>query len=90
MVTVPEATRSAMAFARAALGEERTKGLQLEEIESGTEGSVDVWRITLSMADSDALDPYAVLSGRRDYKAFAVAKETGEVLSMKIRALSQA
>jgi hypothetical protein len=89
MATIKEATQSAIAFARESLGAERTHGLQLEEIESALEDGMDVWRITLSMP-SAALDPYAALSGRRDYKTFTVVKATGEVTSMKIRELSKA
>jgi len=85
---IKDATVSAMAFARESLGAERTENLQLEEIESALEDGVDVWRITLSMPAS--LDPYAALSGRRDYKTFTVVKATGEVTSMKIRETSKA
>jgi hypothetical protein len=88
MATIQEATQNAMAFARESLGPERTKAMQLEEIESATEGGLDVWRITLSMPDS--LNPLAAFGGRRDYKTFAVVKGNGEVLSMKIREMSKA
>jgi hypothetical protein len=78
-----------MLFARESLGAERTKGLQLEEIESAKEGGREVWRITLSMADSDELNALAALvSGRSEYKTFTVIKSTGEVTSMKIRAVA--
>ena len=77
-----------MLFAQESLGQERTKSLQLEEIESATESRKEVWRITLSMPES--LNPLAALGGRRDYKTFAVVKSTGEVLSMRIRDLSRA
>ena len=87
MFTIQEAAQKAMAFARESLGSERTQGLQLEEIESAKEGPHEVWRITLSMPDS--LNPLAALGGRREYKTFAVVKSTGEVLSMKIREMSQ-
>ena len=88
MVTIKEATQNAMEFARESLGAERTRGLQLEEIESGAEDGVDAWRVTLSMQAN--LDPYDALSGRRDYKTFTVVKSTGEVLSMRIREVSKA
>ena len=90
MATIKEATQSAIAFARESLGEERTRGLQLEELESAMEDGVDVWRITLSMADHDALNPWVEVSGRREYKTFTVVKATGEVTSMKIRGMSAA
>jgi len=41
MVTIKEATQSAMAFAQESLGEGRTAYLQLEEIESAKEGPHD-------------------------------------------------
>ena len=91
MATVQEATENAMTFARQSLGSSRTQGLQLEEIESGTEGGSDVWRITLSMPNSTPsalaglLNPYP-----REYKTFTVVKSTGEVTSMKIREISRA
>ena len=47
----------------------------------------DEWLITLSMEGQNAMQ---VLTGHmgRDFKTFAVHKETGEVLSMKIRQLA--
>ena len=95
MATIQEATQSAMAFALASLGAERTQGLRLEEIESDLVGGDEVWRITLSMLDagdeSNTLaSALSVLSSRREYKTFAVRKDTGEVTSMKIREISKA
>jgi hypothetical protein len=90
MATIQEATQNAIVFARESLGEERTKFLQLEEIESATEGRKDVWRITLSMPESYPTNPLSALNLRREYKTFTVVKSTGEVLSMKIRELSKA
>jgi hypothetical protein len=89
MATIQEATQNAMAFARGSLGAERTMGLRLEEIESGTEDGLEVWRITLSMAESDPLDVLVPFSVRREYKTFAVVKSSGEVTSMKTRELSK-
>lgn len=89
MATIQEATQSAMNFARQTLGAERAKGLQLEEIESDKEGNIEVWRITLSMPGSDLSNALAMLTARRDYKAFTVVKSTGEVTSMKIREISK-
>ena len=78
-----------MAFAVETLGPDRTRGLQLEEIEPANDTE---WRITLSMISADPLSAVlsAVTHARRDYKAFTVAKQTGEVTSMKIRELSNA
>jgi hypothetical protein len=91
MATIQEATESAMTFARQSLGSARTQGLQLEEIESGTEGGTDVWRITLSMPDSNAPVALAPLlnPNRREFKTFTVVKSTGEVTSMKMREMSR-
>ena len=88
MATIQEATRNAIASARELLGEDRTNSLQLEEVESATEGGRDVWRITLSMLTNPKADLLAALDRRREYKTFTVVKSTGEVLSMKIRELS--
>lgn len=87
MATIQEAVQNAVVFARDSLGVDRTSGLRLEEIESATEGSIEVWRVTLSMIESDTVS--ALLSSRREYKTFAVEKATGEVTSMKIRELSK-
>jgi hypothetical protein len=88
MATLQEAAQNAMAFALASLGPERTHGIRLEEIESATEGGKEVWRITLSITDSNPMTALAMFSTRREYKRFTVLKDTGEVTSMKIRELS--
>ncbi len=89
MVNIKGATRNAIAFAIDALGPERTQGVRLEEIESATEGSNDVWYITLSMVDpqENMVNSLAAAIGReaRVYKRFTVNKETGEVTAMRIR-----
>ena len=95
MATIQEATQNAMAYARGALGAERTQGLRLEEIESDRVGGSEIWRITLSMMNTDDPGPgfmntLNMLSNPREYKAFTVLKDTGEVTSMKIRNLSKA
>ena len=95
MATIKEATQNSMAFAREALGADRIKGLQLEEVESAEEGGTGVWRITLSMIispDPEQLGPVgaaiaALAQPRREYKIFTVLRQTGEVTSMKIREL---
>jgi hypothetical protein len=89
MVSIQEATANAIAFAREALGPERTKDIRVEEIESATVA----WRITLSMTappvDVPTLSDLASLfNTRREYKVFTVSKESGEVESMKIRELT--
>ena len=91
MATIQEATANAIVFAQTSLGSERTKELRLEEIESVTEGGTEVWRLTLSMPDSNLGNALAMmLSPRREYKTFTVVKSTGEVTSMKIREMSKA
>ncbi len=81
-----------MEFAKASLGTERTKGLRLEEIESSSLDGNPVWLVTLSAADSSPLtvlkSPLYGADTDRGYKTFTVAKDTGEVLSMKIRLLA--
>lgn len=92
MVSLKEATQSAIAFAREALGPERTVGVRLEEVESTTVDEGDVWLITLSMVVPDQLGNVIPGFGmsKRDYKSFTVLKRNGEVKSMKIPELAHA
>lgn len=95
MVSIKEATANAVAFARDALGAERTKGVRLEEVESTTVAGKDAWLITLSMIapPSDNIGrafAEGVLNSKRDYRTFTVIKSDGEVKSMKIRELADA
>lgn len=85
MATIKEAVENAIAFAVATLGQERTVGLQLEEVATMHFADEDAWLITLSMPTSGLA---AALSGKRDYKTFTVVKRTGEVTAMKIRELA--
>jgi hypothetical protein len=88
MATIQEATKNSIAFAQELLGPDRAKGLQLEEVESGSQDGKDVWRVTLSMASSEPLNNLVAALGafrQREYKTFTVLKDTGEVTSMKIR-----
>ena len=92
MTTVKEAIDRAGTFAVGVLGKDRAVGLQLEEVELGTHMGKETWQITLSMLRPN---PFATLGvpagasfGARDYKIFAVDRETGDVLSMKIRELA--
>jgi hypothetical protein len=84
-VTVKEAVSKAMEFATGVLSPARTVDMRLEEVEAGDYKGQDVWLITLSMGGQGLafLAPSA-----SDFKTFAVHKETGEVLSMKIRPLA--
>ena len=95
---IKEAVASAVAFAQQSLGPDRTAGIRLEEIESSVVGGEEVWLITLSNIQAPSPNPgfyssrFAALTvgadTTRDYKVYAVSKETGVVLSMKIRLLS--
>ena len=84
MVSIKEAVEHAFVFANEVLEPTRTPKLRLEETLSGEMDSQPVWLVTLSMRNPD--NPY----GDRDYKTFAVSKQTGEVLSMKIREVAKA
>ena len=95
MVSIQEATKNAMAFARDALGPERTGGIRLEEVESTTvRGGGAAWLITLSMitpaGQTGSLVEALAGKNKREYKSFTVIKPHGEVRSMKIRELADA
>lgn len=96
MVDIKTAVENSIEFAKGSLGPTRTAGLRLEEVESSNSGGKDVWLITLSVVPDDGsmvtlLRASSHLLGAdaaREYKTFTVAKDTGEVLSMKIRLLA--
>jgi hypothetical protein len=91
MATIKEAVQNAMIFAKETLGDERVSSLQLEEVESADVNGADAWLITLSMVNGQGVKSnFLALSSlaSRDYKVFTVSKKTGEVTSMKIRALA--
>lgn len=93
MVSVKQAAESAVAFVVNVLGPERAEGIQLEEVELGKFNDRDVWNITLSMVRPSLAKVSSYLaqtSLSRDYKTFVVDRETGDVLSMKIRELAHA
>ena len=85
MITVKEAVASAVEFARNML-DPPPQDLRLEEVEVGKYDRVDTWRITLSMQDRTGLGSL----GRREFKVYTVRRDTGEVVSMKIRELASA
>jgi len=85
MITVKEAAASAVEFARNLL-DPPPQDLRLEEVEVGKADRIDAFRITLSMQDRTGLGSL----GRREYKIFTVRRDTGEVVSMKIRELASA
>ena len=87
MVGIKEAVAAAVQFATSVLPPTQTTDIRLEEVETGDHKGQDVWLITLSMEGQNAMQILADRMGR-DFKTFAVHKETGEVLSMKIRQLA--
>lgn len=96
MIDIKTAVANAIGFAKSSLGPERTAGIRLEEIESSIVDGMPVWLITLSnafvedgpLASVKALATAMGADAAREYKVFTVSKETGEVLSMKIRLLA--
>jgi hypothetical protein len=57
---------------------------EVEFVESANE-----WHITLGYQPADSSNHFAYALGKRDYKIFRVNADTGDVLSMKIRNISQ-
>jgi hypothetical protein len=92
MVSIKQAFLNAGEFAARVLEPERLTDLRLEEVETAEVNGADVWLITVSMVRPSPINnPLALpFTGLRDYKTFAVRKDTGEVLSMKIRELAGA
>lgn len=95
MITIKEARKAAALFAEEVLGPDRVEGTRLEEVEDDVINTHDVWVITLSFSkEPGTMSAYEQMmqngSGARprDYKTFAVDKETGRVISMKIRQLA--
>jgi hypothetical protein len=84
-ITVKEAVAGTVEFVRNML-DPPPQDLRLEEVEAGKYERADAWRITLSMQDRTGLGSL----GRREYKVFTVRRDTGEVVSMKIRELAGA
>ena len=91
---IKDAVGKAIAFATDSLGPDRTINIRLEEVESSTVDGKPVWLITLSSAlpERGVLarlgSPAVGADTEREYKIFTVAKDSGEVLSMKIRLLA--
>jgi hypothetical protein len=82
MITVKEAVSAATRFAREMYGQ--NLDLLLEEVDRELDGS---WLITLSFLPQTG-NALAALASKRSYKIFQVDAETGEVRSMKIRAVA--
>jgi hypothetical protein len=98
MVTIQQAVSLPVAFAEATLGKEQTASARLEEVETLTVDGKEAWHITLSFRSLDPPSPLAsafeslaaLRTPARFYKSFTILKETGEVISMKIRELAGA
>src|SRR5215469_8235060 len=100
MISVQDAVRSAMSFAQTILGGANFDEAgsiawrvspRLEEVGMGKRNGEDVWVVTMSVPDPDAL-PFVSENqvARRVYKKFTVDANSGEVLSIKIRELANA
>lgn len=91
MVSIKQAFANAAEFAASVL---ELADPRLEEVETAEANGADVWLITVSMVRPSPLNAFAALSNfrgvPRDYKTFTIRKDTGEVLSMKIRELAGA
>ncbi len=83
---VKQATRIAMHYLFELMPALRNQNVMLEEVEQSDDGRY--WLITLGY---DSVSRAAVVLGlrgqAREYKTFKVDANTGEVLSMKIRAI---
>lgn len=88
MVSVKQAVENAAAFARSILEPDRVVDLRLEEVETGNLEGEEAWVITLSARDSEKGLTEFLPPGPRVYKRFFVSKESGQVLSMKIREMA--
>lgn len=94
MISVPEALDSAVRFSAQIFGKEVAQSARLEEVDLGQRDGMATWEITLSFilpespSISTGLLPF--VATKRTYKSFTILKETGEVLSMKIRELAGA
>jgi hypothetical protein len=87
MVGIKDAVAAAVQFATGVLPPTRTAEIRLEEVETGDHKGEELWLITLSMGERNALQMLGPGMGR-DFKTFFVHKQTGEVLAMKIRQLA--
>jgi hypothetical protein len=92
MVSIKQAFLNAAEFAASVLEPERLTDLKLEEVETAEVNGADVWLITVSMVRPSPINNALAFSfrGARDYKTMTVRKDTGEVLSMKIREIAGA
>ena len=90
---IKNAVASAIVFATDALGTDRTRDIRLEEVESSLVDGRPIWLITLSspVFPKPAGANFRQMMGPanpladREFKVFSVAKDSGEVLAMRIR-----
>jgi hypothetical protein len=81
MMDLRQAVQIAKERAAEMFGPER---FLLEEIERESYKGHEVWSITLSLPDEEAVG-FAQLSNPRKYKRFLIDAETGELVAMKLR-----
>lgn len=92
VVPLRDAVDHAIAFASETLGAAGTQGIRVEEVDVKPES----WLITLSMIDPDesenglaAINAALGSPRKRAYKVFTVRRDTGEIVTMKIREFAQ-
>ncbi len=89
MIDVKSAVRNAVEFVQSVLEKEKYDKITLEEVELSEDSRF--WYITLSLGKLIVENPFDTLmsgdSGKLSvkYKVFTVDRETGDVLTMKIR-----
>jgi hypothetical protein len=87
MIDVKDAVKIAMDFVKNIYTGEKFDRVTLEEVELSDDSPF--WYVTLGLGQVIQTDPFAVLSGGGKvsvkYKVFTIHRETGEVISMKIR-----
>lgn len=93
MISIQDAVRNSVAFAKDAFAESDLapwSSIRLEEVEKSRHEGQDVWLITLSIPlthaeNAPSVSPILPFEKERRYKVFTVDRETGEVISMRIR-----
>jgi hypothetical protein len=88
MIDVKQAAQSASNFVTGLYSDRTISDVRLEEVELSEDGRY--WLITLSFPPPASSVNSMLGIGRRDYKIFKVDRDSGEVLSMKIRELQHA
>ena len=88
MIDVKEAVRIAIHFAKELIPTEDFDSITLEEVELAQHEPF--WYVTLGFKKQVAADPLMVFTGKTAnliirYKIFQINRDSGEVISMKIR-----